>query len=109
MRVSSLRRNTSLTFAATSRVLGGRGPSSSVKIARTCAPVIGGVFFPQPPPLQLQKPQGQQRQRHVVVPARPAAHLVVVQPHLLAALPQQLLHPVPPAVGTHHLSQRHLL
>src|SRR3954453_7159534 len=109
MRDSSLRRNTSLTFSAISRAHAGRSRSSSVKIARTCDAVTPGFFPPQPPPFPLQEPQGQKRQRHVVVPAHPRAHLVVVQPHLLAALLQQLLPPVTPPVGHHHRRQRNFL
>src|SRR5262249_55131210 len=72
------------------------------------ATVSAGFFFAQPQPLQDQEPQGQQRQRHVVVPAVPAAHLVVAQADLPLALLQELLDPVPLPVGVHHLRQRHL-
>src|SRR5438477_1542674 len=80
MRASSLRRSTPLTTSATRAGLGLGSWSSSVKIARTWGTVTAGVFPPQPQPLGLQEPQGQKRQRHVVVPAHPAAHLVVPPP-----------------------------
>src|SRR5262249_61536528 len=99
---SSLRRTTRLPASAISRALGGRGRSSSVNSCRTCAAVTGGFFPPHPQPFQLQEPQGQQREGHVVGPAHPRAPPVVVQPHLLVALLEQLLHPVPPPAGTHH-------
>ena len=68
MRASSLRRKTRLTTAAISRAVGGRLRSSSVKIARICATVTAGIFPPHPPALQDEEPQGQKRQRHVVMP-----------------------------------------
>src|SRR5436309_10613801 len=95
MRDSSLRRSTRLTAAATRSGLGAGSFSNSVKTARTWGTVSAGVFSPQPQPFGLQEPQGQQRQRHVVVPAHPAAHLVVRQPDLLLALLQPLLDAVP--------------
>ena len=101
MRASSLRRSTPLTTSATRAGLGLGSWSSSVKIARTWGTVTAGVFPPQPQPLGLQEPQGQKRQRHVVVPAHPAAHLVVPQPHLPFARLQQFLDAVPLALGAH--------
>src|SRR5919108_3201375 len=95
MRASSLRRSTWLTTSATRLALGPGSPSISVKICRTWGTVTAGVFSPQPQPLRLQEPQGQQRQSHVVVPAHPTAHFVVPQPHLPLALLQQLLDPGP--------------
>src|SRR5579872_7625737 len=95
MRASSLRRSTALTAAAISTNRGRGRRSNSVKISRTCGTVSAGFFPPQPQPLQLQEPQRQQGERHVVLPPRPTAHLVVVQPHLLVALLEQLLHLVP--------------
>ena len=68
MRASSLRRKTRLTASAISRAVGGRLRSNSVKIARICATVTAGVFPPHPPAFQDEEPQGQQRQRDVVVP-----------------------------------------
>src|SRR5437763_859093 len=109
MRVSSLRRSTALTFRAISCTPAGRSRSSSVKICRTTDTLTPGFFPPQPQPLQLQEPQRQQRQRHVVPPARPGAHFVVVEPHLLAALLEQLLHPVLLPSRPHHLPQPHFL
>src|SRR3954452_22695947 len=95
MRDSSLRRSTWLTTAAIRAALGAGSRSRSVNTARTCGTVTAGVFPPPPQPLHLQEPQRQQRQRHVVVPAHPAAHLVVPKPYLLLAFFQQPLHPVP--------------
>ena len=95
MRVSSLRRRTALTAAATRSAVGAGSRNSSVNTARTCDPVSAGVFPPKPQPLRLHEPQGQQRQRHVVLPAHPAAHLVLGQPDLLLALLQPLLDAVP--------------
>src|SRR5260370_559749 len=70
-------------------------PSAHLHLARPRRLVMAGFFSPQPGALQWQEPQRQQRQRHVMVPAQPTAHVVVAQPHLLFALLQQLLHPVP--------------
>src|SRR6266852_4491813 len=103
MRASSLRRSTSLTTAATRAALGLGSWSSSVKIARTCGTVTAGVFPPQPQPLGLQEPQRQKRQRHVVVPADPTAHLVVAPPDLALALLERLLDPVAAAMHPRHL------
>src|SRR3954469_15855928 len=107
MRASSLRRSTSLTFSAIRAALGRGSRSNSVNSARTCGTVTGGFFFPQPPPLQLQEPPRQQRQRHVVLPAHPRPHLVVVQPHLLVPFTEQLLRPRPLPVRPHPRRQRH--
>lgn len=80
MRASSLRRSTRLTSAAISASVAGRFPSSAVKIARTCDTVKAGVFPPHPPPLQDQEPQRQEAQRDMVMPAHPAAHLIMHKP-----------------------------
>src|SRR5262249_35110194 len=101
MRASSLRRSTRLTSAAICPGLGGGCRSSRLNTSRSCATVNAGLFFPQPPPLDRQEPQRQQRQRHVVVPAHPAAHLVLTQTPLPLALLQDLLRPVPLTVGPH--------
>src|SRR5438093_450734 len=103
MRASSLRRSTCVTTSAIRSALAAGSLNNSVNTARTCGTVTAGVFPPQPQPLHLQEPQRQQRQRHVVVPAHPAAHLVMPQPHLALALLQQLLHAVPPAVRPRQL------
>src|SRR4051812_48380195 len=105
MRASSLRRSTRLISSTISARLGGGVRNRRVKISRTCCTVSAGFFFPQPLPLQDQEPQCQQRQRHVVMPALPAAHLVVVQAYLTIALLEDLLDPVPLAVGKDHLRQ----
>src|SRR5438270_12292942 len=101
MRASSLRRSTRLTASATSSGSGGGSRSSWLNTCRTCGGASAGVFPPQPPPLQRHEPQRQQRQRHMVVPAHPAAYLVVRQPDLPLALLQDLLDPVPLAVDAH--------
>src|SRR6266496_3204250 len=49
------------------------------------------VFFPQAAPLHLQEPQCQHHQGHVMVPAAPAADLIVVQTHLLFASQKAVL------------------
>src|SRR6266508_6477905 len=103
MRASSLCCSTAVTTLAIRSALRG-GSSNSAKISRACGIVIAGVSPPQPPPFQFQEPQRQQRQRHVVVPAHPTAHFVVVQPHLLVALLEQLLHPVELPPRRHHRS-----
>src|SRR5438270_990175 len=95
MRASSLRRNTWLTALAICPGLGGGCCSNRLNTSCNCATVNAGVFFPQLPPFQRQEPQRQQRQRHVVVPADPAPHLVVAQPDLPLPFLQDFLHPVP--------------
>src|SRR2546421_10584129 len=63
---------------------GGGGLSNPCNRRRTSGNVRpSATFFPQPPGLQLQEPQGQQHQGHVVVPAQPATDLVGVQAHFL--------------------------
>src|SRR5260370_2183778 len=94
MRASSLRRSTRLTSSAICSGLGGGVRNSRLNTCRSCATVNAGVFFSQPPPLQRQEPQGQQRQRHVVVPAHPTPHLVVRQADLPLGLLEHLLRPV---------------
>ena len=106
MRASSLRRSTRLTAAAIRPGLGGGFCSSRVKISRTCGTVNAGFFFPQLPPLQGQEPQGQQRQRHVVMPTRPTPHLVMVQAHFPFAFLKHLLDPMPFRMRADHLGQR---
>src|ERR1043166_7973044 len=108
MRASSVRRSTRLTCAAIWAALGGRGRSSWLNTSRSCGTVSAGIFPPKPPPLQLQEPQRQQRERYVVVPAHPRAHLVLPQPHLAFARPEQHLDLVPLAVDCRQLGQRHL-
>ena len=91
MRASSLRRSTWLTTSAIRAGPGLGSRSSSVKSCRTWGTVTAGVFSPQPLPLDLEEPQGQQRQGHVMMPAHPTADLVVPQAHLPLGLLQQLL------------------
>ncbi len=66
-----------------------------MKICQACDAVIAGVSPPDPPTLQAQEPQRQERQRHVVVPADPAPDLVVIQPGFAVARLEELLDPVP--------------
>src|SRR3954447_3519199 len=106
MRASSLRRKTRPTDSAISHAVGGRLRSNSVKIARICATVTAGVFPPHPPTLQDEEPQGQQRQRDVVMPAHPTADLVMSQAHLPLALLQHLLDLVPARPCPHQFDQR---
>src|SRR5437763_12693906 len=103
MRDSSLRRSTALTTAAIRSTLAAGARSNSVNTARTCGTVTAGVFPPQPQPLPLQEPQRQQRQRHVVVPAHPTPHLVVLQPYFPVPFLQQLLDPVTRPMHPGHL------
>src|SRR5258708_35065828 len=102
MRASSFRRSTRLTSSAISAALGGRACSNRLNTSRNCGTVSAGIFPPEPPLLQVQEPQGQQRQRPVVVPAHPAPHLVLPQTHLAFAGAEQLLGPMPPAVDLRH-------
>src|SRR5260370_17163850 len=102
MRASSLRRSTRLTSSAICSGLGGGVRNSRLNTCRSCATVNAGVFFSQPPPLQRQEPQGQQRQRHVVVPAHPTPHLVVRQADLPLGLPDPLLPPAAPGLPARH-------
>src|SRR5215210_3580734 len=78
----------SITVAASS-VLRGKTACSNT---RTCGTVSAADFFSQPAALPDQKVMRQQRQRRVMVPAYPAAHLVVVQPTLPFALLDPRLH-----------------
>src|SRR5579872_4086125 len=103
MRDSSFRRSTRLTCSAISAALGGRVCNSRLNTSRNCGTVSAGIFPPQLPLLPVQEPQRQQRQRHVVVPAHPTPYLVLPQPHFPFAGAEQLLGPMPPAVGLHHL------
>src|SRR5262249_58717890 len=95
MRASSVRRAMSLTSAKSAASVRA-GTSNAARIFRSSGTVTAGAFFPHHPPLQQQVPQRQQRQRHMVVPAHPTAHLVLPQPHLPLGPLEQLLHRVPP-------------
>src|SRR3954449_13405588 len=95
IRAASFRHNTRVTTCAIRSGLGAGDVSSRVKTSRTCDTVTAGVFPPDPNPLQDQEPQRQQRERHVVVPAHPAPHLVLTQPDLPLRGAEHLLDPVP--------------
>src|SRR3954452_21571391 len=82
--------------------------SSRVKTSRTCDTVTALVFPPDSPPLAAQEPQRQQRERHVVVPAHPAPHLVLPQADFPLAGAEYLLDPVPGGPDPDQLLQRHL-
>ena len=97
-----------MTTSAIRSGLGAGDRSSRVKISRTCDTVTAGVFPPDPQPLQDQEPQRQQRQRHVVVPAHPAPHLVLPQPDFPLRRAEHLLDPVPREPDPDQLGQRHL-
>src|SRR5216683_2843071 len=105
MRASSLRRSTALTSAAICAGLGGGFRNRRVKISRICGTVTAGFFFADPVSLQDHKPQGQQRQRHMVVPPLPTADFVVIQADLAVALLEDLLRLVPLPVGVGYLDQ----
>src|SRR2546425_3044120 len=77
MRASSVRRRTAVMSAAISLGDGGGCCNSFVKICRTWGIVMAGVFFPNTAFLQRQEPQGQERQRHVMVPTQPTARFIV--------------------------------
>src|SRR5271169_2741067 len=108
MRASSLRRNTRLISAAICVGPGDRGWSSLAKSWRICATVNAGVFFPHPVLLPDDEPQGQQRERHVMVPTHPTAHLVVPQADFSLAGLEQLLDAVPAAMDHNDFLQGHL-
>src|SRR5918992_1153922 len=73
---------------------GSRRWAGSVTLSRwrTWGTVNAGVFSPQPAAEPDEEVLRQERHGGVVVPAAPAAHLVVVQPQLLLALLDRLLH-----------------
>src|SRR5581483_8351028 len=83
-----------------SRMAWARGSPTTATASTACSNrrasgsvIPSSPFFPpQPPLLQHQEPQGQECQRLVVVPAPPALHLVVPQPHLLLAAQEPVLH-----------------
>src|SRR5512144_244046 len=108
MRDSSLRRSTRLTTSAISFGVGAGWRSSRVTTCRIWDTVTAGVFPPDSSPLQAQEPQRHQGQRHVVVPADPTPHLVVVQPRLAVAGLEQLLDPMPLTLHPDQFGQRDL-
>src|SRR6266404_2293188 len=99
MRASSFRRSTMLTSSAIRAALGGFGKSKRAKTSRICGTVKAGVFPPEPVSLQLQEPQSQHGQRHVMVPTDPRAHFIMIQPGLPFARAEQFLGSMPPAMG----------
>src|SRR5437773_1265993 len=64
------------------------------------------VFSPQTSFLQHQEPEGQHRQRHVVVPTAPATHFVVVQAYFLFAAQETVLDRPAVMACLYHLQQR---
>src|SRR6266511_2134605 len=52
---------------------------------RTCGTVKAAVFFPQPAALPHQEVMREQRHRHMLVPATPRAHLIVIHPDFALA------------------------
>src|SRR6266849_7411578 len=108
MRASSLRRNTRLISAAICVGPGGRGWSSRAKSWRICATVSAGGFFPHSVLLPNDEPQGQQRQRHVMVPTHPTAPLVVCQADFSLTGLEQFLDAVAAAMDHNDSFQRRL-
>ena len=65
-----------------------------------------GAFFPQPPALPHQEPERHEAGGHVVVPASPSAHLVVIEAHLALGVLESLLDQVPPRGRPDELFER---
>ncbi len=63
---SSFRRRTRLISLRSGRRLGSFGWSNRANTSCICGTVGAGIFFPRPILLQDQKPQCQQRKRHMV-------------------------------------------
>src|SRR5712692_7272138 len=108
MRDSSFRRNTRLTSSAIRSALGGFGNSKWAKTSCICGTVIAGAFPPEPVSLQLQEPQGQQGQCHMVVPAHPRTYFIMIQPDFPLARAKQFLDAMPSAMDCHDHRQRNL-
>src|SRR5262249_30053641 len=108
MRASSFRRNTLLTSSAIRAAVGGLGESKRAKTSRICGTVNAGVFPPQQISLKLQEPQGQDRQRQVVVPAPPRADFIMIQTDLAFPRAEQLFGAMPSAMHLDQLRQRNL-
>src|ERR1051326_5198481 len=69
--------------------LGAKMTCNNLRTSGSVMPV--SVFFPQAPSFHLQKPHGQHDQRHVMVPAAPAADFIIVQTRLLFAAQKTVL------------------
>src|SRR3954451_11709097 len=69
-----------------------RAGSVTASRRRTWGTVSAGASPPQPAPQPGEEPLRQEGHGRVVVPAAPAAHLVVVEPELFLALLDGLLH-----------------
>ena len=76
-------------MAAASRRWAGR---VTLRSSRAWGTVSAGAFSPQPAPQPDQEVVGQQGHGGVVVPAAPAAHLVVIQAQVVFALANDDLH-----------------
>src|SRR5713226_4623666 len=100
MRDSSLRWSTLLISSAICSGSGAGLRSSRAKITRVCAAVMACVFFPRPLLFHFQKPQRQDRQRHVVVPPHPTANFVVIQTNLAVAVLEEFLNSMALAFDT---------
>ena len=87
-----MRRWISSTNATTVSASRGWAGSVTDSNTRTCGTVSAGAIPPQSAAQPHQEVLGQQRHRQVMMPAHPAAHLVVGQPHLVLALLDGLLH-----------------
>jgi len=76
-----------------------------VKICRVCETVTAGVFPPDSPSFQAQKPQRHESQGHVVMPTDPTANFVMIQPSFAIASLEQLFDAMPLPLGTNHVRQ----
>src|ERR1043166_2062958 len=85
-------RHVEIAMAWAKGLRGATPASTPCNSRRASGSVIpASLFFPQPPLLQGQEPQGQHHQRLVVVPAAPALDLVVAQPQLILATQEAVL------------------
>ena len=109
MRASSLRRNTQGISAAICSTRGCGRRSRRVKICRTWQLLTTTFFPPHPAPLQIHKPQRQQRQRPVGVPTIPTTHFVLPQTHFALAFRKYLFTAMPRCVHARQLRGRYFL
>ena len=74
-------------------------------ITRICDTVTLGVFPPDSPSFQAQKPQRHQAKRDVVMPTHPTPNLVLRQADFAFSFLQDLLDPVPLRPRSHRFGQ----
>src|SRR3984885_4503342 len=79
--------------------------SNREKICRVCETVTAGVFPPDSPSFQAQKPQRHESQGHVVMPTDPTANFIMIQPSFAIASLEQLFDAMPLPLGTNHVRQ----